>query len=109
MTKRFENKTVFVTGAGGGIGSAVARRLASEGAHVAAADLSQSGLEKVVAEISQAGGQASAHRLDVTSPAEVAQAIDEAENISGRVSLAVTCAGILKPYSFLELPKENYS
>ena len=51
--KRFSNKTVIVTGAAGGIGSALVKRFLSEDAHVVASDINAAGLEALGQEISE--------------------------------------------------------
>lgn len=81
--KRFENKTVVVTGGASGIGEAVARRLAAEGAAVVVADFNLDAAKKVAAEI---GG--SAVQVDVSSPASVKAAFDGVARIDALVNSA---------------------
>ena len=104
MAQRFEGRTALITGGAGGIGAAVARRLASEGANVAIADLSLDAGEKIAAEIVAAGGKAWAYTLDVASPDDVNRVVQTVEANQGLVTMAVTCAGIIRPFPFLELP-----
>ena len=66
--RRFVGKVAIVTGAGGNIGRATARRLAAEGASVTVADLDGAAADEVVAEIVAAGGAARAQTTDVTDP-----------------------------------------
>jgi NAD(P)-dependent dehydrogenase (short-subunit alcohol dehydrogenase family) len=106
MAARFEGKTYFISGGGGGIAAGIAHRLCSEGAYVALGDLVLASAEKLAQELKAEGGNASAHLLDVTSAESVVKALDAAEKSSGRaVDGAITCAGIVKIYPFLDLPQ----
>jgi NAD(P)-dependent dehydrogenase (short-subunit alcohol dehydrogenase family) len=109
MGQRFEGRTALITGGAGGIGAAVARRLASEGANVAIADLSLEAGEKIVVEIAQAGGKASAYKLDVTSPDDVNRVIQAIEAQQGLITMAVTSAGIIRTFPLLELPFDAWN
>lgn len=61
-----DNKTVFITGAGGGIGSETAKQCAYAGARVVLTDIDSDGVESVAESIRDSGGEAVAHGLDVT-------------------------------------------
>lgn len=82
---RLEGKRIIVTGAGSGIGRAIAMRLSIEGARVVLADLDEDAAESVAEEIGEAGGQADGNTLvyktDVTSAESV-------KALVGRVGLA---------------------
>lgn len=93
---RFQSKTAIVTGAAGGIGAAVARRLAEEGAQVAVVDLTAEAGKATVESIADAGGVARAFATDVTSSAEVEECVGTVEAAFGSVDILVTCAGILR-------------
>ena len=67
---RVADKSIIVTGAGGGIGEGIARRLAAEGARVIVNDLQAALGEKVAGEITTAGGQARFVQADVTKGAD---------------------------------------
>lgn len=108
MGEQFKGRTAFVSGGAGGIGAAVAKRLAGAGAQVAVADLSLDGAERIAAEIKQAGGQAKAYQLNVTSPQEVEQVIAAASDDLGLITMAATCAGIIRTSPFLDLSFENW-
>jgi 3-hydroxyacyl-CoA dehydrogenase / 3-hydroxy-2-methylbutyryl-CoA dehydrogenase len=81
----------LVAGGGSGLGAATARELAARGARVSVVDLDAGRAEAVAAEL---GGDAIAHRADVTDEAEVEAAVDSAVEAFGAIRLAVSCAGI---------------
>ena len=103
-----DGRNAFVTGAGGGIGGAVVRALAAAGANVAAADLSGAAAEASAAEARALGVSASAHALDVSEPGGIAEAIDEAAERLGALSLGVTCAGVIEVAPALELTERQW-
>ena len=103
-----DGRNAFVTGAGGGIGRAVVRALAAAGANVAAADLSESAAEASAAEARALGVSASAHALDVSETGGIAEAIDEAAERLGALSLGVTCAGVIEVAAALELTERQW-
>lgn len=84
------NKTAVVTGAGSGIGKAVALVFARQGALVHVFDVNESAAAGVVQEIQQKGGQAVAHVTDVTSQ----QAVVDAFNEVGQLDILVNSAGV---------------
>lgn len=89
-------KIAIITGASGGIGRAVALRLASDGFTVAVNyDGSNDKAEGVVNEIQSAGGQAIAVRADVGNAADVEHLFKETLDAFGRIDLVVNCAGIM--------------
>ncbi|MGW5556320.1 SDR family oxidoreductase [Micromonospora sp. NPDC003944] len=83
----------IVTGASSGIGAATARRLAAEGFHVLAAARRAERLTDLVAEITAAGGKATAVTCDVTSDESVARLAEAAAQAPGPVTLLVNNAG----------------
>jgi 2-hydroxycyclohexanecarboxyl-CoA dehydrogenase len=97
---RLDGRVALVTGAGSGIGRAVAHRLAEEGAIVAATDLNTDAAGETVATISAAGHRASGHGLDVTDTASVAAAIEAIRSLHGPVDILVNCAGwdVMQPF-----------
>lgn len=96
MDIRFDGKTALVTGAGSGIGQAVALDLAASGAVVIASDLTEDAAQKTVAKIIAAGGEAVAAYGDVADPAVVEAQIALAEQHGG-LHLLVNNAGIGGP------------
>ncbi len=107
--KRFEAKTVVVTGAGSGLGRATAVRLAAEGAAVACLDLVLEAAERTAKEILDGGGNARAYRVDVSDPKSVRQAVTAAVGDLGRPSVLVNSAGIGKFAHAHEMPFEDWS
>ena len=71
MQKRFQGKVAVVTGASGGIGAAMARRFAEEGAAVVVSAIDAK-LDEVAASLKASGARVASMRMDVTSKAEVA-------------------------------------
>ena len=96
MSGRVAGKKVFVTGAAQGLGAAMARALAAEGAKVALADLNFVGVEKLASELNGAhgAGTAFAYELDVTDEQQWIAALAAANKAMGGVSGLINNAGI---------------
>ncbi|HMN20658.1 MAG TPA: SDR family oxidoreductase [Ottowia sp.] len=90
---RVQNKSILVTGAGGGIGEGIARRLAAEGAAVVVADINAELGEKVAADITAAGGKACFVAGDVTRSTDWARLVHTALDHGGRLDVLVNNAG----------------
>lgn len=90
-------KIGLVTGGGSGIGRATSHLLAARDHHVVVADLKASAAEKVVKEIHDAGGQATAHQVDVCVEEEVDSLFSSIMEQFGRLDSAVNNAGITGP------------
>lgn len=88
-------KVAFVTGAGSGIGRAIALQLASDGAAVAVTDVRRDSAEETLALITGAGGRGVAIDLDVRDRAAVERAVDETVAALGRIDLLVNNAGVV--------------
>jgi 3-oxoacyl-[acyl-carrier protein] reductase len=84
----------LVTGAGGGIGGAISRLFATEGAAVLCSDRDLPKAEATVARITAAGGKATAFRADIAQPAECEAHVAETVNRFGRIDIVVNNAGI---------------
>ena len=98
--RNLRDKTVIVTGGGGGIGGATCRRFASEGAKVAVLDMNPDAAQKVADSIKAAGGNAAAFKCDITDRAEVDAAVAASEAQLGPVDVLVNNAGwdVFKPF-----------
>ena len=106
--KRFAGKTALVTGAGGGIGSATAQRLAAEGAAVWCVDLDEKGLQKTTQEITDAGGTATAKCCDVSAEADVERCVADCAEEYGSLDVLCHLAGILIFAHAAEMPVEHW-
>lgn len=101
--RRFDGRRALVTGAARGIGRAIARRLATEGAIVTIVDINAESGEATVADIVAAGGSATFVDADITDDAAVARALDTAVDDSGVLDVLVNNAQYFPMPKALEL------
>ena len=106
--QRFTGKIALVTGASRGIGEAIAKRLASEGAAVLAAARSADALARVVSEIEAAGGKASAVALDLADSASIDAAVKGALAAHGEIHVLVNNAGVTDDNLMLRMSREAW-
>jgi rhamnulose-1-phosphate aldolase/alcohol dehydrogenase len=94
--REFARQVVLVTGAAGGIGSAICRRLAREGAHIVAGDIDLAGAEQLATSLTQhyGVGRAVAVRLDVTDEESVRAAFEQVSLVFGGLDVIVNNAGL---------------
>jgi meso-butanediol dehydrogenase/(S,S)-butanediol dehydrogenase/diacetyl reductase len=106
--RRFVDKVAVVTGAGSGIGRAVATRLATEGARVAALDVAADNLAATVKDIAEEGGSATGYPCDVTSETSVNETIAALAGEVGPPTVVCNVAGIGGFYNTVDMPTERW-
>ena len=110
MTRRFDKKSVIVTGAGSGIGRATALAFAAEGAHVVVADVNEAGGEETVRIARERGGDAVFVRTDVSRASDCAAMVERALELCGKLDIAFNNAGInLRPAPLADISVEDWA
>lgn len=105
---RLRDRIALVTGGGHGLGEALSRRLAAEGAAVLVADVDGDRAGRVAEALRSEGARAEGTRADVTDEAEVAAMVKRAVDLWGRLDLLVANAGILKAHDITEFPLDDW-
>ena len=110
MAGRVAGKKAFITGGAQGLGAAMARMLAAEGAKVSIADINHDGAKAVAAEINAALGEGAAFAfpLDVTKEDQWIYALEEADAAMGGISVLVNNAGISRSGNIEQLSYEDW-
>jgi 3-oxoacyl-[acyl-carrier protein] reductase len=109
MSKRFEGKVAVVTGASKGIGAAIAKQFASEGASVVVNyATSREGADRVVSEIKKNGGKAVAVQADMAKKSDVGRLFDETKKAFGRLDVLINNAGIYEFAPLDTISEENF-
>ncbi|MFC4236787.1 SDR family oxidoreductase [Thalassospira xianhensis] len=90
-------KSVWITGAGSGIGEAIAKSLAAAGAQVALSARREEALQKVANEITSDGGKVETHPLDISNSDQVADAARNIQASLGKINVLINCAGMNSP------------
>jgi NAD(P)-dependent dehydrogenase (short-subunit alcohol dehydrogenase family) len=103
---RFSDKVCLVTGAGSGIGKAIAKQFGAEGARVAVVDLNESHGKATAQEI---GGEAIFARCDVGNPEDIRSAIRAAVDKWNRIDVVVNDAAMMTFQPILDLPDEDWN
>jgi len=108
MTARFVDKSVLITGAGAGLGRAIALAFAAEGARVAVAGRTTVALDETVALIEKENGVAAPFTADVRRPIDVQALVAETAERFGGLDIAVNSAGILRNGPIGDLSYEDW-
>ncbi|KAB7709152.1 3-ketoacyl-ACP reductase [Bacillus aerolatus] len=108
MAQSLSGKTAIITGAGRGIGRAIAIALAAEGVHVGLIARSEEHLQAVAKEVEAQGVNASFAAADVSNLDDVNQAVDSLTSDLGKVDILINNAGIAKFGGFLELEPDEW-
>ena len=109
MAHRLNDRVILVTGGASGIGAALCRGFATEGAHVVIADLNASAATELAGEIVQAGGSAIAVSMDGTNREQVAAGIAEAVKAFGKLDAYFNNAGMNSPMKLLDVSEDNFN
>lgn len=100
--ERLDDKVMVITGAGSGMGAAMAKDFTARGAKVAVFDLDEERGSKVVEEIRSQGNHAMFCKVDVTNKAMIERAVNKVEEAFGNITSWVNSAGVSKMKPFLD-------
>ena len=105
---RLDAKVALVTGAGRGIGRAMAVRLAQEGAHVVAADIDRRLAEETAAQVTGLGRKSLALQADVARRADIEQMVHRSVESMGRIDILMNNAGVLRIQEVLDITEADW-
>lgn len=106
--KRFVGKTAFVTGASRGIGQAIAKKFAEEGAGVVLVDIREDILQQTVNHFEEKGYDVLACPADVTNQEQVQHAVKEAVGKYGKIDILVNNAGVIRDNLLFKMTDEDW-
>ena len=102
------SRVTLVTGAGSGIGRAIAEKLAKDGESVVVNDLEEAAASEAVERIGEEGGRATAAPGDVSDPEDVRKIVEAAREAYGPIEVLVSNAGFLQQQPFVDLTVEDF-
>ena len=105
---KLDGKVALITGAAGGIGQAIARRLAREGAHVALADIRIEPLDDIARAIESPNRKALKVAVDVTQTDQVARMVQSVIEAFGHIDIFFNNAGIIRVQNFLDVTEAEW-
>ncbi|HDN67646.1 MAG TPA: 3-oxoacyl-[acyl-carrier-protein] reductase, partial [Firmicutes bacterium] len=108
MMRGLENKIAIVTGAGQGIGQAIAVRLAQEGAEVVISDINLQSAEQTASRIRQMGRKSLALKADVANFEDVQAMVEKSTQEFGRVDILVNNAGVTKDNLLVRMTQQQW-
>jgi 3-oxoacyl-[acyl-carrier protein] reductase len=108
VTPLLTGRVAFVTGAGSGIGRAIARRFAEEGADIAAVDLNETAAAETADGVRALGRRAEAVRADVAVPSEVEAAAERTRAALGRIDILVNNAGLTRDVTIRKMTDDDW-
>ncbi|MEA3400689.1 MAG: 3-oxoacyl-[acyl-carrier-protein] reductase [Armatimonadota bacterium] len=105
---QLQDQVAIITGAGGGIGAAIAHTLADAGAHIVVNDVAEAAAEKVAAEVGERGVEAMVSAADITDAEQVQDMMDEVMKRFQRIDILVNNAGITRDALLVRMGEEQW-
>ncbi len=105
---RLKDKVALITGAGKGIGAAIAKRFAEEGAKLVVCDLNEDNIQSLVKTLENQGGEALGFKVDVTDPQAIGTMVEKTLAQFGTIDILVNNAGITKDGMFHKMNEEDW-
>ncbi len=105
---KLQDKTAIITGAGRGIGAAIARLFAAEGANIACVSRTEANANRAAEEVRALGRKASAHAVDVSDAAASEAAIEKILAEFGRIDILVNNAGVTRDTLLMRMSEEDW-
>ncbi len=106
--RSLEGKVAVITGAAGGLGSALCRTFSEAGCRLFLTDIREERLQRLMAELQKSGATATGEGLDLATPATAQVVIGEAVEAYGRIDILVNNAGVSRAKGFFELTEEDW-